>query len=202
VELTLRSTVGIPVGHASMPQNQTLLFDSTSLHPSIRETTLHTPLPPSPLSTDATFSPFGPSTFRDKSRRSSSPHSSSGSVRTSIRGPISSSHSAASGWSAAASFWPFADAFAARGAVHVPYLPAYVVDGFATRCWGEHAREAVIIPLKSEGSNAPSCLLVLGLNSRLPYGRGYRAWIDLVRLSLGALLTAVQGREADVTRAA
>jgi hypothetical protein len=102
---------------------------------------------------------------------------------------------------AAASFWPFAEAFASRTAMHVPSVPSYVTDGFERRCWQEHAREAVIVPLVSDDSDVPDCLLVLGLNSRLTYGEQYMGWIDLLRISLNALLTAVRGREADVTRA-
>ena len=65
--------------------------------------------------------------------------------------------------------WPFVEAFSSRHAVHVPHIPAYIVDGYDVRGWGEHAREAVVIPLVADDSDMPRAFLVLGLNTR----RGY-----------------------------
>jgi hypothetical protein len=140
---------------------------------------------------DDRSSPPGTS-FRDRTKKTSSSASSR----------ASSSGVGAAPKSASAAFWPFAETFAARGAaVHVPDLPGYVREGLEPRCWRELPREAVLLPLTSDGSALPACLLVLGLSSRRPYDAEYRAFIDLLRLSLSALLTAVQGREADGARA-
>ncbi|KAI0035069.1 hypothetical protein K488DRAFT_83402 [Vararia minispora EC-137] len=182
IQLSLRSSVGIPEHHPFMPSTLAVCLNPVTLHPSPNQIgagllSLHSPLPTkgttiiSDLSEDRSTTP---STWQDKRR--------------------SPSHSAAS-------FWPFAESFSSRTAVHIQDLPGYVVDGFERRCWDEHPREAVIIPLTSDDSDIPDCLLVLGLNSRLAYDKPYEAWIDLLRMSLNALLTAVQGREADVARA-
>lgn len=97
--------------------------------------------------------------------------------------------------------WPFAAAFSSRGTVHVPNIPDYVVEGFELRGWGEHAKEAIVIPIVVDDTDIPAAVLVMGLNSRRPYDDDYASWIDLFRLSLNALLTAVKGREADLIRA-
>ena len=80
-------------------------------------------------------------------------------------------------------------------------LPVSAIEGFELRGWGEHAREAVVIPIGSEDSDWPNCILILGLNTRRPYDKEYNNWIELLHLSLNSLLTAVKGREADITRA-
>lgn len=97
--------------------------------------------------------------------------------------------------------WPFDEVFSTRRAVHVENIPDYVVEGFEVRGWGEPAREAVVIPIVADNAELPSALLILGLNSRRPFDKDYSDWIDLTRLSLNSLLTAVKGREADISRA-
>ncbi|KAI0035068.1 hypothetical protein K488DRAFT_44039 [Vararia minispora EC-137] len=194
VQLSLRGTVGIPDGHPSMPASHTLLLDPRTLKPS-PPSPAPAPSPASPIIT-ADLPPLDDSnpgtSFRDRTTKTKA--SSSVSSRT-------SSSAASASRAGAPSFWPFGETFGARGAVHVPDLPSYVLAGFELRCWKEHAREAVVVALTSADADVPSVLLVLGLNSRRPYDDDYRAFIDLLRVSLGALLTAVQGREADVTRA-
>jgi hypothetical protein len=85
--------------------------------------------------------------------------------------------------------------------VHLAHIPDYVVEGFEIRGWGEHAREAVVVPITVDDADLPVALLVMGLNSRRPYDEDYEAWIELTRLSLNSLLTAVKGRESDLIRA-
>lgn len=97
--------------------------------------------------------------------------------------------------------WPFTEALATRRPVHVPSLPDYAIEGFEVRGWGEHAREAVVIPVVVDDSDIPVAVLVVGLNSRRSYDEDYAKWIDLFRLGMSALLTAVKGREADLIRA-
>ena len=100
-----------------------------------------------------------------------------------------------------ANLWPFAEVFATRRPVHVPSLPDYAVDGFQLRGWGEPAREAIIIPICAEETDIPAAVLVMGLNSRRPYNDDYATWIDLFRLAMNSMITAVKGREADLIRA-
>lgn len=97
--------------------------------------------------------------------------------------------------------WPFEAAFSTRRAVLVDDVSDYMVEGFETRGWGEPARQAVVIPIYIDNNELPSAIVVMGLNSRRPYDKDYSDWIDLTRLSLNSLLTAVKGREADAIRA-
>lgn len=97
--------------------------------------------------------------------------------------------------------WPFDQVFSTGRAVLVENIPDYAGEGFETRGWGELAREAVIVPIVADNAELPSALLILGLNSRRPLDKDYADWIDLTRLSLNSLLTAVKGREADISRA-
>ncbi|TDL18928.1 hypothetical protein BD410DRAFT_792720 [Rickenella mellea] len=99
------------------------------------------------------------------------------------------------------SLWPFIEAFTSRRAVHAAHLPPHITEGFAPRGWGEIAREAVVIPIAADDADVPGAVLILGLNSRRPYDDDYASWIDLTRVSLNALLTAVKGRESDALRA-
>lgn len=97
--------------------------------------------------------------------------------------------------------WPFEEAFSTRRAVPMEDISDYVVEGFEIRGWGEPARQAVVIPIYVDNNELPSAIIVMGLNSRRPYDKDYSDWIDLTRLSLNSLLTAVKGREADALRA-
>lgn len=97
--------------------------------------------------------------------------------------------------------WPIEDGFSTRRSVHVPNIPRHAVEGFQIRGWNEHAREAVVIPITTDDADLPVAVLILGLNSRRPYDEDYEAWIELTRLALNSLLTAVKGRESDLKRA-
>ena len=97
--------------------------------------------------------------------------------------------------------WPFEEAITSRRSVHVPNLPDYIVEGLEVRGWGEPAREAVIIPVVVDDQDLPCAVVVLGLNSSRGYDSEYPNWVDLLRLSLNALMTAAKGREADLIRA-
>lgn len=120
--------------------------------------------------------------------------------RMSTRSTASSSSTSATA-ARKAMIWPFDQAFSTRRPVFVPNLPNSVIDGFDIRGWGEHAREAIVIPITADDAEIPTAILIMGLNSRRPFDDDYAAWIDLFRLSLNSLLTAVKGREADVIRA-
>lgn len=115
--------------------------------------------------------------------------------------PTSNSADSKAPTSRSSCIWPFDAAFSSRRPIHVPNIPDYVVEGFDLRGWGEPAREAVVIPITVDDADLPVAVLILGLNSRRPYDADYEGWIELTRLSLNSLLTAVKGREADLKRA-
>ncbi|KZV71818.1 hypothetical protein PENSPDRAFT_650380 [Peniophora sp. CONT] len=210
IRLALSGTVGVPEGHASIPTAQSLYLNTKTLAstgqtednlPSVSQSEFE-----DMQSTQDGFPSVAPSTYRDKSN--SSVGSSVASFRLHTLEAPAAASAAGTGsntsQSVTSSFWPFADVFAAGGAVHVPHLPAYVVQGFEARGWGEQAREAVLIPLTDStvaNGTVPSCVILLGLNSRRSYDAAYRSWMDLVRMSLNSLLEAVKGREADIARA-
>ncbi|CAE6473009.1 unnamed protein product [Rhizoctonia solani] len=88
-------------------------------------------------------------------------------------------------------------------------LPQYATAGMEKRGWGEHARQALVVPIiaGSGGVEVPSGLgtckavLILGVNSRRPYDDEYAGWIDVMGGSLGQMYMGVTAREADCLRA-
>ncbi|KAI5119585.1 hypothetical protein M0805_006470 [Coniferiporia weirii] len=178
VELRCAGAVGVPDSHPSVPQTHEIYLDPLTLRASSK-------------------SRSGSASPAPSCRSRGSP---SGSYTSSSGSPIHSSSSPLSVLEPPV-VWPFADAFSSRKPVHVPSIPDYVVEGFELRSWGERAREAIVIPIVVDDTDIPAAMLVLGLNSRRPYDEDYASWVDLFRLSLNALLTAVKGREADLIRA-
>lgn len=87
-------------------------------------------------------------------------------------------------------------------AVHVPQLPLDLMDDVAReRGWKDRVRQAVVIPIVSEGDAAEAAVLILGCNPRRPYNEIYSNWVDVLRMTLGSTLNAVLGREAETRRA-
>ncbi|KAG8887667.1 hypothetical protein FRB98_009229 [Tulasnella sp. 332] len=101
--------------------------------------------------------------------------------------------------------WPFFDVFSARQSLHVQNLPASIASDSQFGCrlggYNDPLREAVIIPLGTEGEEVPAAIIIIGLNTRRPYDQEQRTWIDLINLSLSSTLTAALGREAEVRKA-
>lgn len=216
----------MPAGHASIPVAQSLYLNTKTLAsaaPAEDQSQLSTSQSEfddvesttdgfvAPESTADGFPAVAPSTYRDKSNSSVGSSIDSFRMRA-LDAAVAAAPTSTAGTGTGSgtsqsireSFWPFADVFAANAAVHIPHLPAYVVQGFDARGWGEQAREAVMIPLTDStvaNGTVPSCVIVLGLNSRRSYDGAYRSWMDLVRMSLNSLLEAVKGREADIARA-
>lgn len=202
IELRRASTVAIPESHRSFPHTIEVVIEpmafrhspkthshgspgatyhsSDSSLPDMRSTSF------SMLDSKAVYSPATEGDLRPTTE-SASVWSSDNSSATAIQNP--------------AVMWPFEEAIVSRRPVHVPNLPGYVVEGLEMRGWGEPAREAVVIPVVVDDANLPCAVLVMGLNSRRGYDSEYESWIDLVRLSLNSLMTAVKGREADLIRA-
>ncbi|KAG9073553.1 hypothetical protein FS749_015006, partial [Ceratobasidium sp. UAMH 11750] len=89
-------------------------------------------------------------------------------------------------------------------------LPAQALVGTEKRGWGEHARQALVVPIIVPGTGGVevgggmgTCkvVLILGVNSRRPYDSDYEGWIDVLGSSLGQMYAGVTSREADNIRA-
>ncbi|KAL5533412.1 hypothetical protein ACEPAF_5188 [Sanghuangporus sanghuang] len=210
IKLTCAGTVGVPMPHPSVPQTVDFVIDPSRINRSPQPRPHSASPVPSLPSQDSTVT-----TVPHEEAHSSTPSNSSTRALTAIpNGSLGGNNSRGSSVRSANSstrsirriqesaiLWPFAEAFATRRPVHVANLPDYVVEGFELRGWGEHAREAIVIPICVEDADVPGAMLVLGLNSRRPYDADYANWIDLFRLAMNAMLTAVKGREADLIRA-
>ncbi|KAH8117651.1 hypothetical protein DFH11DRAFT_1724631 [Phellopilus nigrolimitatus] len=215
IELRRAGTVGVPNPHPSVPEKHELFLDPLTLRPSSKTRLKNgSPAPSSrshdsssdsraSTSTSSTAVPTvpGSSPSGSASSRSTEPRALSAPSTFSVTSVDAASATAVQKIPESAVIWPFAEAFSSRRPVHVPAIPDYVVEGFELRGWGEHAREAIVIPIVVDDAEIPSAVVVLGLNSRRPYDDDYAGWIDLLRISLNSLLTAVKGREADLIRA-
>ncbi|CAE6437936.1 unnamed protein product [Rhizoctonia solani] len=88
-------------------------------------------------------------------------------------------------------------------------LPEHATAGMEKRGWGEHARQALVVPIiagsggMETGYGIGTCkaVLILGVNSRRPYDSEYQGWIDVMGSSLGQMYMGVTAREADCLRA-
>ncbi|QRV93187.1 protein-histidine kinase [Ceratobasidium sp. AG-Ba] len=88
-------------------------------------------------------------------------------------------------------------------------IPAQALAGTEKRGWGEHARQALVIPIIAGsggvevgyGMGTCKLVLILGVNSRRPYDSDYEGWIDVLGSSLGQIYAGVTAREADFLRA-
>ncbi|KAG8744044.1 hypothetical protein FRC10_010933 [Ceratobasidium sp. 414] len=89
-------------------------------------------------------------------------------------------------------------------------LPAQALVGTEKRGWGEHARQALVVPIivpgtggveVGHGMGTCKLVLILGINSRRPYDSDYEGWIDVLGGSLGQMYAGVTSREADNLRA-
>ncbi|KAG8714935.1 hypothetical protein FRC11_006434 [Ceratobasidium sp. 423] len=96
-------------------------------------------------------------------------------------------------------------------------LPEHATAGMEKRGWGEHARQALVVPIIAGsggvevgyGMGTCKAVLILGVNSRRPYDSEYEGWIatgtlmssDVVGSSLGQMYMGVTAREADCLRA-
>ncbi|KAL5511938.1 hypothetical protein ACEPAH_5157 [Sanghuangporus vaninii] len=210
IKLTCAGTVGVPMPHPSVPQTVDFAIDPLQINPSPQPRPQTASPVPSLPSQDLTIT-----TDLHEEAHSSTPSNSSNRAPTAIpSGSLGDNNSCGSSVRSVNSstrsirriqenaiLWPFAEAFLTRRPVHVANLPDYVVEGFELRGWGEHAREAIVIPICVEDADVPGAMLVLGLNSRRPYDADYANWIDLFRLAMNTMLTAVKGREADLIRA-
>ncbi|KAG8997175.1 hypothetical protein FRB93_000461 [Tulasnella sp. JGI-2019a] len=100
--------------------------------------------------------------------------------------------------------WPFFDIFSARQPLHVQNIPPSVANdaqfGYRPEGYNDPPREAVIIPLATEGEEVPAAVIIIGLNTRRPYDKEQRTWIDLISFSLSSTLTAALGRETEVKK--
>lgn len=96
--------------------------------------------------------------------------------------------------------WPFEQAIQGRDPVRV-VLPRSISDGIQRRGWGDRVTQAMVIPISSEGDAQPLGAFILGLNTRRALDVDYVKWIDVMRSSVNALLTASIAREEEVRRA-
>lgn len=202
IELRRASTVAIPESHRSFPHTIEVAIEPMAFR--------HSPKTHSHGSPGATYH-SSESSLPDMRSTSFSLLDSKALCSSATEGDLKPATESASVWSSdnssattiqnPAVMWPFEEAIISRRPVHVPNLPGYVVEGLEIRGWGEPAREAVVIPIVVDDANLPCAVLVMALNSRRGYDTEYESWIDLVRLSLNSLMTAVKGREADLIRA-
>jgi hypothetical protein len=64
-------------------------------------------------------------------------------------------------------------------------LPKHATAGMEKRGWGEHARQALVVPIIAGsggievgyGLGTCKAVLILGVNSRCPYDSEYEGWI-------------------------
>lgn len=95
--------------------------------------------------------------------------------------------------------WPFSHAIQSKDVIPI-YLPEEVSNDFIRRGWFDRATNAVVIPMSSDADASCLGLLIMGLNTRRNLDADYSQWIDVIRSSLSALLTAVVSREKEVQR--
>jgi signal transduction histidine kinase len=96
--------------------------------------------------------------------------------------------------------WPLADAVRAGASLEVHDL-AGRLGPFRAGPYGEPPQEAMIVPLKVAGREAPFGLLVAGISARLPLDDGYRAFLDLVAAGVGTAVSNARAYEQERSRA-
>ncbi|KAG8934136.1 hypothetical protein FRC02_010513 [Tulasnella sp. 418] len=96
--------------------------------------------------------------------------------------------------------WPYSQVFKSKKATLYPITPEHAAH-FEKRGWQDTVRECVVIPIYGEDEEIPSAVVVMAVNTRRPFDQSYRTWVEILRSSMSASLTAVQGREAEIKRA-
>lgn len=172
VRLDLQGTVGVPARHRMMPE--TIEVDLGRMDGS------------------AKVNEWLPNPSLDDTSSIGTPDSYSSTVTPKIS-PRLEPHS----------LWRIADAILTLRTVHITDISPESIEGFEIRGWGEPPREAVAIPIISEekSDDIPAMVMIVGLNSRRPYDGDYATWIDVMRVSLGTMLTSVMVKEAEHKRA-
>lgn len=210
IRLTCAGAVGVPMPHHSVPPIVEIAVDPLKIRPSPQSRAQSASPVPSFRSQDSSATAKPGEQVRSSTPSNPPARALTVSASASVIGANSGNGSGSSGSTdsgaahkipESAVLWPFAEVFATRRPVHIPALPDYAIEGFELRGWGEPAREAIVIPIVVEEADIPVAVLVMGLNSRRPYDEDYANWIDLFRVSMNAMLTAVKGREADLIRA-
>ncbi|KAF8603054.1 hypothetical protein BDV93DRAFT_178308 [Ceratobasidium sp. AG-I] len=104
---------------------------------------------------------------------------------------------------------PFIKEAVTTGLPRLVDVPSQASVGMDKRGWGEHARQALVVPIIAGtggvdvGYGVGTCksVLILGVNSRRPYDSDYEGWIEVLGSSLGQMYLGVTAREADFLRA-
>jgi len=105
---------------------------------------------------------------------------------------------------------PFIKEAVTTGLPRLVDVPSQAMVGMDKRGWGEHARQALVVPIIAGtggvdvgGYGLGTCksVLILGVNSRRPYDSDYEGWVEVLGSSLGQMYLGVTAREADFLRA-
>ncbi|KAG8961506.1 hypothetical protein FRC03_005304 [Tulasnella sp. 419] len=96
--------------------------------------------------------------------------------------------------------WPYVSIFKSKKSLLFPVSPEYASQ-LEKRGWRDTVRECVVLPIYGEDEGVPAAVVIMAVNTRRPFDQGYRTWIEILRSSMSASLTAVQGREAEIKRA-
>lgn len=148
--------IGIPDGHPAIPEKEVHILDPATLRPPARAAT-------------GKRSGTSPESSIDAS-------STQDDLRTVVQSPneeeTASVDSDAS--QAQEARWPFFDIFSSKKPLHIQQLPPSITKGFGYRekGWNDVPREAVVIPVATEGDDVPVAVMIVGLNTRRPYDRG------------------------------
>jgi signal transduction histidine kinase len=101
---------------------------------------------------------------------------------------------------AAAGPWPLAPLLATQETQEVADLPG---RGIIVRAepWSDAVRRALLIPLKSAGTQPLTGFLILGVSPRRPLNESYRRFLELVAAQAAAAITDAQAYRAERRRA-
>ncbi|KAF8714658.1 His Kinase A (phosphoacceptor) domain, partial [Rhizoctonia solani] len=184
--------VGVPADHPTAPQNITFTI------PHKRNT-------PSPRFFTGPTAGLGLLDFNsaDAELKLDAPVSTLSTVPPDFASDLESGDNMAFRWA------PFIKQSMTTGQPVLVDLPEHATIGMEKRGWGEHARQALIVPIIAGsggvevgyGLGTCKAVLILGVNSRRPYDSEYEGWIDVVGSSLGQMYMGVTAREADFLRA-
>jgi len=96
--------------------------------------------------------------------------------------------------------WRTADLLRGARSVIVQDFKA-IAEDLPCGAWDEPARQAVMLPIASQGSDRPAGFFVAGLNQFRPYDSGYSGFLELIAGQVAASLANARAYEAERQRA-
>lgn len=96
------------------------------------------------------------------------------------------------------SVWPIAAAV--RGSIEVIDLPPGV-DAVGSLLWPDRVAQAIVIPVRKQGTSAPVALLIAGISPRRTLDEGYRSFYELAAGQFAAAIADAQAYENERARA-